>query len=115
MTRLHRQQFVAVCADIDGEPARPEQLRTLGWSPSGKRQLDAPSIPHSASVPYPPEAVKVINGQWVIGRGGANPGSTANWHIYPDTGWVGVVLSNYDGQPMQEILDREMQAVTGQP
>jgi CubicO group peptidase (beta-lactamase class C family) len=57
--------------------------------------------------------VKLINGQWVIGRGGANPGSGANWNIYPDTGWVGVILSNYDNLPLQEIGERENQAITG--
>jgi hypothetical protein len=50
----------------------------------------------------------------VIGHGGASGGSAANWNIYPDTGWVGVILSDYDGLPMQEIVTREMQAVTGQ-
>jgi CubicO group peptidase (beta-lactamase class C family) len=60
--------------------------------------------------------VKVVNGpQWLFGRGGANGGSAANWNIYPDTDWVGVVLSNYDDIPIQEILKRETQAVTGQP
>jgi CubicO group peptidase (beta-lactamase class C family) len=59
--------------------------------------------------------VGIINGQWVIGRGGATGGSVANWTIYPDTGWVGVVLSNYDNVPIQEICQREMEAVTGGP
>ena len=49
----------------------------------------------------------------MVGRGGTNPGSTANWHIYPDTGWVSIILSNYDNLPMQEILQQEMQAITG--
>ena len=59
--------------------------------------------------------VAIINGQWVIGRGGATGGSVANWDIYPDTGWVGVVLSNYDNVPIQEICQRENEPVTGQP
>ncbi|HEY0697975.1 MAG TPA: serine hydrolase domain-containing protein [Micromonospora sp.] len=53
--------------------------------------------------------------QWVFGRGGGGGGIGANWNVYPDTGWVGVVLSNYDDIPRQEILRRETQAVTGQP
>lgn len=57
----------------------------------------------------------LLNGrQWVFGRGGANAGGAANWNIYLDTGWVGVVLSNYDDIPLQEILQRQMQAITGQ-
>jgi CubicO group peptidase (beta-lactamase class C family) len=59
--------------------------------------------------------VRVIGGQWVFGRGGSTAGSVANWNVYPETGWVGVVLSNYDDVPIQEILQQEMQAVTGQP
>jgi hypothetical protein len=50
----------------------------------------------------------------VIGRAGANPGSGASWNIYPDTDWVGVILSNYDELPLQEIVQQENQAVTGQ-
>jgi CubicO group peptidase (beta-lactamase class C family) len=87
--------------------------------------LTGAKIPHlkpqegQEPAPYPSfEAygmpVKLINGQWVIGRGGANPGSGANWNIYPDTGWVGVILSNYDNLPLQEIGERENQAITGQ-
>lgn len=72
-----------------------------------------PAPAHPSFMAYAMPA-KLINGQWVIGRGGGNGGSAANWHIYPDTGWVGIVLCNYDGLPMQEILKREMQAVTGQ-
>ena len=59
--------------------------------------------------------VHIINGQWVVGRGGGGGGIGANWNIYPDTGWVGVVLSNYDDIPLQEILTRETEAVTGAP
>jgi hypothetical protein len=57
--------------------------------------------------------VHIVNGQWVFGRGGGNPGVSANWNIYPYTGWVGVVLGNCDGLPLQEITGREMQAITG--
>ncbi|MEU0837813.1 serine hydrolase domain-containing protein [Streptomyces sp. NPDC005969] len=57
--------------------------------------------------------VHIVNGQWVFGRGGGNPGVSANWNIYPYTGWVGVVLGNCDGLLLQEITGREMQAITG--
>jgi CubicO group peptidase (beta-lactamase class C family) len=59
--------------------------------------------------------VSITNGQWVIGRGGAAGGIGANWDIYPDTGWVGVVLSNSDNTPLLEICLEELAAVTGQP
>ncbi|MFD0857195.1 serine hydrolase [Actinomadura adrarensis] len=56
---------------------------------------------------------KIINGRWQIGRGGGTGGSAANWNIYPDSDWVGVVLSNYDDVPLQEILQLERQAIMG--
>lgn len=56
----------------------------------------------------------IIGSQWVFGRAGANPGIGANWNIYPYTGWVGVILSNYDNLPLAEMSQREIQAVTGQ-
>ncbi|WP_327073784.1 beta-lactamase family protein [Kitasatospora purpeofusca] len=76
--------------------------------------LTGAKIPHSASsfgaYDMP---TRIVNGQWVFGRGGGNPGVSANWNIYPYTGWVGVILGNCDGQPLQEIIGRETQAVTG--
>jgi CubicO group peptidase (beta-lactamase class C family) len=59
--------------------------------------------------------VHIIGGQWVFGRAGAGPGIGANWNVYPYTGWVGVILSNYDNLPLAEMSQREIQAVTGQP
>jgi CubicO group peptidase (beta-lactamase class C family) len=59
--------------------------------------------------------LSISNGQWVIGRGGADPGIGANWSIYPDTGWVAVVLSNDDHLPIQDLLLRQEAAVTGAP
>lgn len=58
--------------------------------------------------------VSIVGGQWLIGRGGGTGGGGANWTIYPDTGWVGVVLSNYDDIPLLEICLREVEAVTGE-
>ena len=59
--------------------------------------------------------IHLINGrQWEFGRGGSTGGVSANWNVYPDTGWVGVVLSNYDDIPM-EVTDLQTQAITGQP
>lgn len=57
--------------------------------------------------------VAITAGQWLFGRAGANPGISAGWNIYPDTGWVGVVLGNNDNVPLREIIEREIQAVTG--
>ncbi|MGW6271084.1 serine hydrolase domain-containing protein, partial [Streptomyces sp. NPDC055060] len=57
--------------------------------------------------------ISLLDGQWINGRAGVNPGSVASWNIYPDSGWVGVVLGNYDDVPFQEIIQREIQAVIG--
>ncbi|MBT0769078.1 beta-lactamase family protein [Kineosporia sp. J2-2] len=57
--------------------------------------------------------VHIVGGQWEFSRAGANPGVGASWSIYPDTGWVGVVLGNTDGLPLQEMSLRMTEAVTG--
>ncbi|MEW2527464.1 serine hydrolase domain-containing protein [Streptomyces sp. NPDC047071] len=73
-----------------------------GRAPSADAGFGAYSMP-----------VHITNGQWLWGRAGGDPGVGASWNIYPDTGWVGVILSNCDGVPLWEIIDREIQAVTG--
>ncbi|MFF4236180.1 serine hydrolase domain-containing protein [Actinomadura geliboluensis] len=61
---------------------------------------------------YGPTA-HIVEGQWKLGRGGPHPGSSTYYSIYPDSGWVGVILSNYDDIPLQEITGRQTQAITG--
>jgi len=61
---------------------------------------------------YGPSA-EIAGGQWVIQRAGGDAGVCANWTIYPDTDWVGVILANRDDVPLTEMIGREMQAVTG--
>jgi CubicO group peptidase (beta-lactamase class C family) len=78
----------------------------------GGQGQSAAAYPSFAAYDIP---VKIIEGQWLAGRAGADPGIGANWNIYPDTGWVGVILSNYDNLPLAEMSQREIQAVTGQP
>ncbi|GAA0582713.1 serine hydrolase domain-containing protein [Actinomadura livida] len=58
----------------------------------------------------------IVNGrERVSGRGGGTGGVSANWNIYLDSDWVGVVLSNYDDlEEFGEILRREQEAITGQ-
>jgi CubicO group peptidase (beta-lactamase class C family) len=59
--------------------------------------------------------VDIVDGQWIISRGGGGPGVGANWTIYSGTDWVGVILTNSDSTPLQDIAAQEFQAVTGQP
>jgi CubicO group peptidase (beta-lactamase class C family) len=84
--------------------------------------LDRPwaDVLTGAKLPYGPASfgaygipVSIVGGQWVYDRAGGNPGVGANWSIYPDTGWVGVILGNADGAPLQEMIGHETQAVTG--
>jgi CubicO group peptidase (beta-lactamase class C family) len=58
-------------------------------------------------------SVSIVGSQLMYERAGGNPGVGANWDIYPYTGWVGVILSNIDGTPLEEMIGREMQAITG--
>jgi CubicO group peptidase (beta-lactamase class C family) len=81
-------------------------------APQAQAGQPAPAYPSFAAYDMP---VKIIEGQWVFGRAGANPGIGANWNIYPSTGWVGVILSNYDNIPLAEMSQQEIQAITGQP
>ncbi|MEU5884739.1 serine hydrolase domain-containing protein [Spirillospora sp. NPDC047279] len=80
-----------------------------------------PRVPADGSTPAHPSftgysgPIKIVSGQWLIGRGGGTGGSTANWNIYPDSGWVSVILSNYDEVPIVEITQQELKAITGQP
>ncbi|WP_252436991.1 serine hydrolase domain-containing protein [Pseudonocardia humida] len=70
-----------------------------------------PGAPEGFGTYGPPG--RVLDGQWVVARAGGNAGSGANWTIYRDTGWVGVILSNYDDFPLIEMIQQENEAVTG--
>ncbi|GAA2213834.1 serine hydrolase domain-containing protein [Nonomuraea monospora] len=78
------------------------EVLTAAKSPHGPQSFGAYHMP-----------VHIVSGQWVHGRAGANPGVGASWNIYPYTGWVGVILSNTDGETLQALSGREVQAVTG--
>lgn len=90
------------------------ELLTGAKIPQGGAQdgQPAPAYPSFMAYTMP---VHIVQGQWVFERGGANPGVGANWDIYPDTGWVGVILANCDEVPLQEMAEQELQAITGQP
>ncbi|MFF5715327.1 serine hydrolase domain-containing protein [Streptomyces buecherae] len=71
------------------------------------------SVPADAAFGTYMMPVSLTNGQWVNGRAGVNPGSFASWNIYPDTGWVGVILGNSDGVPFFDVVQREVELLTG--
>jgi CubicO group peptidase (beta-lactamase class C family) len=91
-------------ADLFAGAKMPHWRAKDGGPPPAYPSFDAYSMP-----------VAIINGQWVIGRGGASGGVGANWNIYPDTGWVGVVLCNDDHTPLYEIVLKEVEVITGAP
>jgi CubicO group peptidase (beta-lactamase class C family) len=106
----------------DGGFATAPDLARFGHALADGTVLDRPwaDVLTGAKIPHGPGSfgaytipVRIINGQWVFGRAGANPGVGANWNIYPYTGWVGVILGNYDNFPLEEMIDREVQAVIG--
>ncbi|MFC5749913.1 hypothetical protein [Actinomadura rugatobispora] len=55
----------------------------------------------------------IVEDRWELGRGGPHPGSCTYWSVYPDTGWVGVVLGNHNDIPLGEIVGKQSQAITG--
>ncbi|MET3429762.1 CubicO group peptidase (beta-lactamase class C family) [Actinoplanes tereljensis] len=74
----------------------------------------APKIPHGpTSFAAYGLSLDIVGGQSAYQRAGGNPGVGANWSIYPDTGWTGVILSNHDNFPLVEMLGQEVQAITG--
>lgn len=91
-------------ADLLAAPQMPHWRAKDGGPPPAYPSFEAYTMP-----------VAIINGQWVIGRGGASGGVGANWNIYPDTGWLGVVLCNDDHTPLYEILLKEVEVITGAP
>jgi len=106
----------------DGGFATAADLVRFGHALGDGTVLDRPwaDVLFAAKIPHGPASfgaygipIAIVNGQWVFERAGANPGVGVNWSIYPYTGWVGVILSNYDDSPLEEMIEREVQAVTG--
>ena len=113
--------FIAAPGDA-GFATAPDLVRFAHGLSNGT-VLDRPwaDVLTSAKVPHGPTGfgayqmpVSIANGQWVYSRAGGDPGSGANWNIYPYTGWVGVILGNHDDFPLTEMIERETRAVTGQ-
>jgi CubicO group peptidase (beta-lactamase class C family) len=106
----------------DGGFATAPDLARFGHALGDGTVLDRPwaDVLFGAKIPHGPASfgaygipVHIVGGQWVFQRAGGNPGVGANWDIYPYTGWVGVILANSDGVPLQEMIGREIQAITG--
>lgn len=57
------------------------------------------------------------NGQWINGHNGGSPGVSCNLDWFPESGWVAVVLSNYDsatdrGGPAATISSKARELIT---
>lgn len=55
----------------------------------------------------------VANGMRVSGHSGSGPGAANNIDVYPDLGWVAIVLSNYD-TPVRPIVELARRLITQQ-
>ncbi|UQU63458.1 beta-lactamase family protein [Couchioplanes caeruleus] len=106
----------------DGGFATAPDLVRFAYALRDGTLLDRPwaDVLTGAKLPHGPAsfgaygvAIDIVGGQWAFQRAGGNPGVGANWSIYPDTGWVGVILGNCDGAPLEEMIARETAAVTG--
>jgi CubicO group peptidase (beta-lactamase class C family) len=107
----------------DGGFATAPDLVRFGRALLDGTLLDRPwaDVLTSAKLPLGPTGfsaygltVEISNGQWAYQRSGGNPGIGASWTVYPDTGWVGVVLGNHDANAsLVDMILQEMKAVTG--
>ncbi|WP_219509663.1 serine hydrolase domain-containing protein [Nonomuraea ceibae] len=55
--------------------------------------------------------VGMVNGQRVVGHSGSGPGARNRLDIYPELGWVAIVLGNYD-TPNTSIVEMQRQLIT---
>ncbi|WIM94479.1 serine hydrolase domain-containing protein [Actinoplanes oblitus] len=113
---------VFIDAPGDGGFASARDLARFAGALTGGKLLNRPwtDVLLAARTPLGPVTfgaygivMDIVDGQWVYQRSGGNPGVGANWSVYPQTGWTGVILSNAEGVPLQDIIARETQAVTG--
>lgn len=98
-------------AELATAPQRPKPPQGGGFA---ARTGPAP-VPADAAFGSYTMPVGLVGGAWLKGRAGANPGSVASWNVYPDSGWVGVILANHDDVPFRELIEQEIRAVTGRP
>lgn len=102
-------------AVIDGKLLNPAYTRMLL---SGKlalgRWTDAPggTPPDAAFQGYGPLAL-LLNKQWVVLHNGSAAGEGAYVEMHPRTGWVSVVLSNYDIQAVIPVTTMARRLITG--
>jgi CubicO group peptidase (beta-lactamase class C family) len=105
-----------------GRALRAEPGKLLGpaftqlyISPKYPMTRPGAGMPPAGSAPFQAYGLvsPIVDGQRVIGHGGGIGGGNANWSIYLDTDWVGVVLCNYDLANFQDILAAERQAIIG--
>jgi CubicO group peptidase (beta-lactamase class C family) len=101
-------------------------LLSPGWAElmlNGKFPVSTPANP---SLPWQSWVIgygledTMINGQHILGHSGNGPGITTGIDIYPQLGWVAVILGNCTLEPfgvsteMSQIADLERRLITGQ-
>ncbi|WP_329081865.1 MULTISPECIES: serine hydrolase domain-containing protein [unclassified Streptosporangium] len=61
---------------------------------------------------YGPVAA-TYNNQRIVTHGGGAGGISTSWSVYLDMDWTAVILSNYDLQSIEPIIDLERRLITG--
>jgi CubicO group peptidase (beta-lactamase class C family) len=75
-------------------------------------QGGTPPLPQATFQCHGPIGV-LINNQWTLTFGGGSPGASTSIDMYPDSGWVVVVLSNYDMGTVQPIAGMARKLIVG--
>ncbi|MEW1724649.1 serine hydrolase domain-containing protein [Streptomyces sp. NPDC093109] len=59
----------------------------------------------------------LLNGQWGVGHSGGSPGQSTDVQMYPDSGWVSVILSNIDPPQgkMPPVVEKARALITAAP
>ncbi|WP_331766232.1 serine hydrolase domain-containing protein [Embleya sp. NBC_00896] len=92
----------------------------LGPPPKGPTPTGPTDPPPGGGGGTPPQAMfqcygptgMLIDNQWVIGHGGGADGESTNIDMYPDGGWVAVILSNYDRDTVRPIAGMVRRIIT---
>jgi len=58
---------------------------------------------------------KVFNGKHIVGHNGGAPGIAANLDIFPELGYVSIILSNYDPPAMMPVIMKARELIPAAP
>lgn len=58
---------------------------------------------------------KIFNGKHIVGHNGGAPGIAANLDIFPELGYVSIILSNYDPPAMMPVIMKVRELIPAAP